>query len=108
MGRSNVSKMKTRVNGAIAIQRIFRGFQARQNYWYTLGCTMQIQSWWRGRVIYHSIQKQSRALLVLQCFARRCLARQDYMQRRFVFLLIQTAEAERAKKIKAINVQEKV
>jgi len=45
---------------------------------------------------------------VLQCFARRCLARQEYMQRRFVFLLIQTAEAERVKKIKALKIQEKI
>jgi hypothetical protein len=67
---------------------------------------MQIQSWWRGRVVYNIIQKQSNALMVLQCFARRCLARQEYIQRRFVFLLIHTAEAERAKKIKSIKNQE--
>lgn len=45
---------------------------------------------------------------MLQCFVRRCLARQEYMQRRFVYLLVQTAEAERAKKINSMNVQEKL
>jgi len=106
--RSKIVRKKNELNSAILIQRVCRGFQARQNYWYTLGCTMQIQSWWRGRVVYYIIQKQSKALLVLQCFARRCLARQEYMQRRFVSLLIQTAEAERVKKIKALKTQERI
>lgn len=104
--KSNIIRKKKELNSAVLIQRICRGFHARQNYWYTLGCTMQIQSWWRGRVVYNIIQKQSNALMVLQCFARRCLARQEYIQRRFVFLLIHTAEAERAKKIKSIKNQE--
>lgn len=101
--RSNIDKMKTRWNGAVAIQRVFRGFQARQNYWYTLGCTMQIQSWWRGRRVYRRVQKEANALSTLQCFARCCLARQEYIQRRFVFMLIQTAEVERSKKIKSLK-----
>jgi len=67
---------------------------------------MQIQSWWRGRVVYRSVQKQMKALLVLQCFARCILARQEYMQRRFVFMLIQTAELERKKKIKTLKIRE--
>merc|ERR1712238_299353 len=106
--RSKIVRKMNELNSAILIQRVCRGFQARQNYWYALGCTMQIQSWWRGRVVYYIIQKQSKALLVLQCFARRCLARQEYMQRRFVSLLIQTAEAERVKKIKALKSQERI
>ena len=104
--RSNVSRMKTRVNGAIAIQRIFRGFQARQNYWYTLGCSMQIQSWWRGRRVCRRIQKEANAVSTLQCFARCCLARQEYMQRRFVFMLIQTAEVERSKKVMGLKMKD--
>merc|ERR1711865_1210256 len=77
--KSNIIRNKKELNSAVLIQRICRGFHARQNYWYTLGCTMQIQSWWRGRVVYNIIQKQSNALMVLQCFARRCLARQEYI-----------------------------
>ena len=96
--RSNVDTMNARSNAAVGIQMIFRGFQARQNYWYTLGCTMQIQSWWRGRLVYRRIWKEANAISTLQCFARCCLARQEYMQRRFVFMLIQTAELERSKK----------
>ncbi|OEU15173.1 hypothetical protein FRACYDRAFT_261552 [Fragilariopsis cylindrus CCMP1102] len=106
--RSNIVRKKNELNGSILIQKICRGFQARQNYWYTLGCTMQIQSWWRGQLVSRIIKKNDKAILMLQCFARRCLARQEYMQRRFVFLLIQTAEAERSKKIKALRLQEEV
>lgn len=106
--RSNIDKMKGKLNGAVAIQRIYRGFQARQNYWYTLGCTMQIQSWWRGRRVYRRIQMEANAILMLQCFARCSLARQEYMQRRFVFMLIQTAEIERSKKLKVLKMKEQV
>jgi hypothetical protein len=104
--RSNINKMKGRMNGAVAIQKVYRGFQARQNYWYTLGCTMQIQSWWRGRRICLSLEKQANAILTLQCFARCSLARQEYMQRRFVLMLIQTAEQERSKKLKVQKIKE--
>lgn len=105
--RSNVDKMNARSNAAVAIQTIFRGFQARQNYWYTLGCTMQIQSWWRGRRVYRRIRKETNAISTLQCFARCCLARQEYMQRRFVFMLIQTAELERSKKAKGLKMKKR-
>lgn len=106
--RSNIDKTKGELNGAIAIQKIYRGFQSRQNYWYKLGCTMQIQSWWRGRRVYRRIQKEASALLILQCFIRCSLARQEYMQRRFVFMLIQTAELERSKKLKLLKMKEQV
>jgi len=106
--RSNIERKNDQMQRAVAIQRMYRGFQARQNYWYTLGCTMQIQSWWRGRRVYHMVKKQFNAILVLQCFVRCSLARQEYMQRRFVFMLIQTAELERSKKIKALRMKEQV
>ena len=106
--RSNIEETKSRMNAGVAIQRIYRGFQARQNYWYTLGCTMQIQSWWRGRRVYRRIRVKKNAILTLQCFLRCSLARQEYMQRRFVFMLIQTAELERSKKVQVINVQQKI
>jgi hypothetical protein len=106
--RSNIAKRKVKSNRAVAIQKIYRGFQARQNYWYTLGCTMQIQSWWRGRRVCRRIQKEANALLMLQCFARCSLARQEYMQRRFVFMLIQTAELERSKRLKVLKMKEQV
>ena len=104
--RSKISKMKVKFNGAVALQKIFRGFQARQNYWYALGCTMQIQNWWRGQLVKMRIQREADAICTLQCFARCCLARQEYMQRRFVFMLIQTAELERSKKAKGIKQKE--
>lgn len=102
--RLNVEKSKR----VVAIQRTYRGFQARQNYWYTLGCAMQIQSWWRGRRVYLRIRMEKNAILTLQCFLRCSLARQEYMQRRFVFMLIQTAELERSKKLEVIKVKDKV
>jgi len=104
--QSKLDVLKDKSNKAVAIQRIYRGFQERQNYWYTLGCTMQIQSWWRGRRVYHMIQKQVDAIIVLQCFTRCCMARQEYMQRRFVLMLIQTAELERSKKLEILKMKD--
>jgi len=106
--QSNIAKKKRIRNAGVAIQRIYRGFHSRQNYWYTLGCTMQIQSWWRGRRVYRSFHDKKNAILILQCFLRCCRARQEYMQRRFVFMLIETAKSERSKKLKVRNVQEKM
>lgn len=106
--RLNIERNKSQLKGAVLLQRIYRGFQARQRYWYTLGCAMQIQSWWRGRHTYHLVQNKLNAILTLQCFARCSLARQQYMQRRFVFMLIQTAEQERTKKIVALRMKEQV
>ncbi|KAG7343190.1 IQ calmodulin-binding motif-containing protein [Nitzschia inconspicua] len=96
--RSNMIRKKEELNAAILIQRTSRGFQARQKYWYTLGCTMQIQSWWRGSVAKNAVKKQLEAVSTLQCFARRCLARQQYLQRKFIYMLINTAEKEKTKK----------
>jgi hypothetical protein len=104
--RANIEKMKDKSNRAVTVQKIYRGFQARQNYWYTLGCTMQIQSWWRGRRVYRRVQTEVNALLTLQCFVRCSLARQVCTQRRFVFMLIQTAELERSKKLKVLKMKE--
>jgi hypothetical protein len=105
----NEAKKKRRA--AIAIQKGSRGFISRQSYWYTLGCTMQIQSWMRGRIVVLRLRYEAnireKARLKLQCFARRCFARQEYLQRKFIFMLIQTAEQERSKKIAALVIQEK-
>ncbi|KAG7372329.1 IQ calmodulin-binding motif-containing protein [Nitzschia inconspicua] len=96
--RSNMIRKREELNAAILIQRTSRGFQARQKYWYTLGCTMQIQSWWRGSVAKNAVKKQFEAVSTLQCFARRCLARQQYLQRKFIYMLINTAEKEKTRK----------
>jgi IQ calmodulin-binding motif len=103
--RSNMLRKKEELNAAVSIQRTCRGFQARQKYWYTLGCTMQIQSWWRGTIAKNAVQKQLEAVSTLQCFARRCLARQQYLQRKFIFMLINTAEKEKTKKAEICRMQ---
>jgi hypothetical protein len=69
---------------------------------------MQIQSWWRGMVAKHAVQKQFNAVSIIQCFMRRCLARQQYLQRKFIFMLIHTAEKERIKKVVATRMQEQM
>jgi hypothetical protein len=67
---------------------------------------MQIQSWMRGRLVILRLRKDQNARLKLQCFARRCLSRQEYLQRKFIFMLIQTAEQERTKRVAAMLIQE--
>jgi hypothetical protein len=104
--RANLVQKKTEFHSAVLVQKVSRGYQARQKYWYTLGCTMQIQSWWRGRVATKAFKKHVHAVSTLQCFARRILARQQYLQRKFIFMLIQTAEKERTKKEAATRSKE--
>ena len=77
---------------ATSIQKSIRGFTARQRYWYTLGCTMQIQRWMRGQLVILQLRREATARLTLQSFARQCLGRQEYLQRKFIFMLISTAE----------------
>jgi hypothetical protein len=99
--KNNLIRKKEEQNASILIQQACRGYQARQKYWFTLGCTMQIQSWWRGVSAKHEVQRQLDAVSVIQCFTRRCLARQQYLQRKFIFMLINTAEKERSRKLGA-------
>ena len=40
--QSNMIRKREELGAAIMILQISRGFQRRQKYWYTLGCTMQI------------------------------------------------------------------
>jgi hypothetical protein len=104
--KGNVFQKKQEMAGCTKIQKVCRGFIARQRYWYTLGCTMQIQSWIRGRLAVLRVRGEQKARLTLQCFARRCFGRQEYLQRKFIYMLIQTAEQERTKRVAAMLIQE--
>jgi hypothetical protein len=101
-----LTERRTRIDAATIVQKGCRGLMARQRYWYTLGCTMQIQSWMRGRLVMLQLRREEKARLQLQSSARRYLARQEYVQRKFIFMLIQTAEQERSKKVAALVIQE--
>jgi hypothetical protein len=101
-----LAERRTRIDAATTVQKGCRGLVARQRYWYTLGCTMQIQSWMRGRLVILQLRREEKARLQLQSSARRYLARQEYLQRKFIFMLIQTAEQERSKKVAALVIQE--
>ena len=127
--RARVVQRKMELSATLIMQKATRGFIARQKYWYILGCTMQIQSWFRGRVIFNKYRREKRttqiqswfrgrvifnkyrrekrAWLTLQCFARRCLARQEYLQRKFIMALLHTAGNERKKRIAAMVIQER-
>ena len=105
--RARVVQQKMELSATLVIQKVTRGFVARQKYWYILGCTMQIQSWFRGRVVFTKYRREKRARLTLQCFARRCLARQEYLQRKFIMALLHTAGNERKKRIAAMVIQER-
>lgn len=92
---------------ATSMQKVCRGFVVRQRYWYILGCTMQVQSWMRGRLVKLQIQRETRARLRLQCFGRRCLARQEYLQRKFILALLKTADKEKTKRVAVRVIQDK-
>jgi hypothetical protein len=103
---TGVQEKRHAKEAATKIQTVTRSFLERQRYWYTLGCTMQLQSWIRGRLVILRLRRDARARLTLQCFARRCFARQMYLQRMFIFNLIKTAEQEKKQKIAALRIQE--
>lgn len=102
-----LEQRRARIDAATNVQKGCRGLLARQRYWYTLGCTMQIQSWMRGRLVMMQLRREKKAQLKLQSFARRYFARQEYVQRKFILMLIQTAEQERSKKVAALVIQER-
>lgn len=104
--QNNLLLRKEQFRASALIQKTSRGFICRQRYWYTLGCTMQIQSWIRGRLVYRRVQREKKARLKLQCFARRCLSRQQYLQRKFILALIHTADKQRTKKVAAMVIQQ--
>ena len=93
--KANFKDAKLQKEASIKIQRICRGFIAKQRYYYTLGCTMQIQTWARSRMVFKKFKRLRDARLTLQCFARCCLARQKYLERKFIFNLIRTAAQEK-------------
>eukprot|EP00980_Cylindrotheca_fusiformis_P029615 scaffold23624_cov142-Cylindrotheca_fusiformis.AAC.1 len=102
-----LSERRKRINAATSVQKGCRGLLARQKYWYTLGCTMQIQSWIRGRLVMLQLRREEKARLRLQSVARRYLSRQEYVQKKFIFLLRQSAEQERLKKVAALVIQDR-
>jgi hypothetical protein len=104
--QEGILQKKKEHSSSAALQKVCRGFIARQRYWYTLGCTMQIQSWMRGRLIVLQLRREACARLKLQCFARRCLGRQEYLQRKFILMLLRTADQERTKRVAAMVIQE--
>ncbi|KAL3943446.1 MAG: hypothetical protein SGBAC_002494 [Bacillariaceae sp.] len=73
-------KRRQKVAAARTIQKGCRGLLHRQRYWYTLGCTMQVQSWMRGRLVVLQLRREEKT---------------------------RTAEQERSKQIEALVIQEK-
>jgi hypothetical protein len=105
--KDRVDAKKRMHYAASCMQKVCRGFIVRQRYWFILGCTMQVQSWMRGRLVKLRIQREASARLKLQCFSRRCLARQEYLQRKFILALLKTATQEKAKRVAVRVIQEK-
>ena len=105
--KDRVSAKKHSNESAASLQKMCRGFIVRQRYWYILGCTMQIQSWMRGRIVNLRIRRETSARLRLQCFGRRCLARQEFLQRKFILALLKTADQEKTKRVAVRVIQEK-
>ena len=105
--KDRISTKKHSNESATMLQKMCRGFIVRQRYWYILGCTMQIQSWMRGRIVNLRIRREASARLKLQCFGRRCLSRQEFLQRKFILALLRTADQEKTKRVAVRVIQEK-
>ena len=96
---ANFADKRLVIRSRVKIQALGRRFLARQRYWYTLGCVVQLQSWMRGRLAVLQLHREDRARLKLQCFARRCLGRQELLQRKFIYMIINTATKQRSKRL---------
>lgn len=105
--KDRVAAFRRASTASTGIQKLCRGFIVRQRYWYILGCTMQIQRWARRRMASRRIVREGRARLRLQCFARRCFARQEYLQRKFILALLKTADQEKTKRVAVRVIQDK-
>ena len=103
--KSRIVERRRRLDSVTLIQRACRGFICRQRYWYALGCTMQIQSWIRGRLVILSLRREAKARLSIQSTIRQFLARQEVSQRQFIYTLIQSAEHEKLKVVAAVKIQ---
>lgn len=99
---------KGKIGAARLIQNTFRRFIVRQNYWYTLGCTMQVQSWMRGRLVILQQRREQSAALKLQCATRCWLARQQILQKKFILALVHAAKVETSRNVATLVNQEMV
>lgn len=106
--KKKVRVEKGKIGAARLIQNTFRGFIVRQNYWYTLGCTVQVQSWMRGRLVILQQRREQSAALKLQCTTRCWLARQQILQKKFILALVHAAKVETSRNIATLVNQEMV
>jgi hypothetical protein len=80
--RSRIMERQRQHDSSSTIQKQCRGLIARQRYWYTLGCTMQIQSWIRGRLVVLRLHREDNARIVIQSFFRMCKVKLQFPRRR--------------------------
>ena len=102
---SRMIEHRQRLFASTLVQKVCRGFICRQRYWYTLGCTMQIQSWIRGRMVVVGLRRESTARLALQSYIRRYLAKQEVSQRQFIYMLIKSADRSKMKRAAVLKIQ---
>ena len=90
---------------ATLIQKYWRGYEKKRQYWYTLGCCLQIQRMMRGSKARHSYVNERDSIIKLQCIVRRYMAKQKYMQMRFIMMLLVSAENEKGNRAAASKLQ---
>ena len=80
---------------AVELQRIWRGVYTKQNYWHTLGSAIQVQAILRGWKTREMLRQKQAAAINLQCLYRACRARQEAKQRRFIIMLVNSAQEKK-------------
>jgi IQ calmodulin-binding motif len=84
-----------RFHYASTIQRHWRGFDQKRRYWYLLGSCLQVQRALRGSFARKHYAKERASIVTVQCVFRQYMAKQKYMQMRFIMMLLVSAENEK-------------
>lgn len=87
-------RSKQRYN-ATTIQRHWRGFDQKRRFWYLLGSCLQVQRALRGSYARKQYAKECASIVTVQSIVRRYIAKQKYLQLRFIMMLLASAENER-------------
>lgn len=93
-----LAEVKSRNKAALLIQKIWRGYDQKQKFWYVLGCAIQIQCMFRGIAARLRFVDELGSVIVVQSVARRWFAIRNFNQMRLIAYLLNSANQDKLQK----------